>query len=166
MARGVDGQCGGLWLCGRLLLYALEDGLHAACEELHADRLGQVAICSGIESFDLLLLFAQGREEEDDGLLQLRIFAQGTAGGCTIHDGHHAVEQNQVWTALPSALQGLLTVVGREDLVACTTQGVAYKFQNIGLVIDQQNAIAHSVEWFVLRGEDTLFFWFEGDFGG
>lgn len=134
-----------LVLSGLLLgVDALQNSLHAAYQELHRDWFREVIIRSGIEARELVILLAQGREKDDVRMLKRGVFTQGTAGLHAIHDGHHPIQKNQVWTKFRSHAQGLCAILCRADFVPLLLEVVADELQNIGLVIHEQNAMIHS----------------------
>ena len=107
----------------------LRDGLHAADQQLHLDRLGEVVVRPDTEARKLLILLAQRREKYHHRVAQLRILADGTAGLRTVHDGHHHVQQDQVRTALGGGLQRLGAVLRREYFVALLLEVVPHEFE-------------------------------------
>ena len=121
----------------------LEDGLHAADQQLHLDRLGEVVVRPDTEARKLLILLAQRREKYHHRVAQLRILADGTAGLRTVHDGHHHVQQDQVRTALGGGLQRLGAVLRREYFVALLLEVVPHEFEDVDFIVDKQDAVAH-----------------------
>ena len=131
---------------------ALEDGLHAADQQFHLDRLGQVVVGPHAEAGQLLLLFAQGREEDDHRVAQLRVLADGAAGLRPVHHGHHHVQQDQVGAVLRRGFQRFGSVLGREYLVTLLDEGVFHEFEDVGFVVDEQDAVAHNFGQCVFGG--------------
>ena len=73
-------------------------------------------------------------------MFQLVVRAYRTACLHAVHYGHHHVEQYQMWPHLDGRFQPLAAVAGCVDLVSVAAQVVFYKFENIRLVVDNQNA--------------------------
>ena len=121
----------------------LEDGLHAAHQQFHLDRLGEVVVRPDAEARELLLLLAQRREEYHHRVAQLRVAADGAAGLRSIHDGHHHVQQDQVRTAFAGDFQRLGAVLRREYFVALFQEVVPHEFEDVDFVVDKQDAVAH-----------------------
>ena len=122
---------------------AFENGLHAAYEQFHLDRFGEVVVGSDAEAGELLLLFAQCREEDDHRVAQPGVAADGAAGLHAVHHGHHHIQQNQVRTAGGGPLQRFGAVLGRIDLVPFADEVVTDEFEDVHLVVHQQDAMAH-----------------------
>lgn len=120
-----------------------EDGLHAADQQFHLDRLGEVVVRSDAEARKLLLLLAQRREEYHHRVAQPRVFADGATGLRSVHDGHHHVQQDQVRTALGGGFQRLGAVLRREYFVALFQEVVPHEFEDVDFIVDKQDAVAH-----------------------
>lgn len=134
---------------GRLSRFALlvnpfQNRLHAAYQQLHLDRLSEVVVGSNVESGNLLLLVAQCGEKNDHRVAQLGIFANGAAGLCAVHHGHHHVEQDEVGVVLAGYVECFGAVLCREDFVALAGKVIFDKFEDVGFVVDKQNAVRHS----------------------
>jgi len=104
---------------------------------------------------------ARPREKHHYRPSRARVAADGPARLRTVHDGHHPVQQDQVGAGRGGDLQRFGAVRGRVDLVALFEQVVAHEFQDVGFVVDQQDAVFchRSLFRFLLRRlcEDTNF---------
>jgi hypothetical protein len=142
----VDREPRGRGLLGRSVgVDALEDRLHAAYQQLHLDRLGQVVVGSHVEPCQLLPLLAQRREENHHRVLQHGVSADRAAGLRPVHHRHHHVQQDQVRTAFGGHFQRLGAVFGREDFVTLAYEVVTDEFEDVYLVVDQQDTVTHGV---------------------
>ena len=130
---------------------AFEDGLHAAHENFHLHRLGDVVVGSRTEPGDLVLLLAQGRQKDDHRVAQGRIGANRAAGLHAVHHGHHPVEQNQVGPVQGGLPESVGPVLRGKDLVARFPEVVFHEFEDVGLVVDEQDAVTHGMSYFMRR---------------
>ena len=140
----VDREPRGRGLLGRSVgVDALEDRLHAAYQQLHLDRLGQVVVGSHVEPCQLLPLLAQRREENHHRVLQHGVSADRAAGLRPVHHRHHHVQQDQVRTAFGGHFQRLGAVLRREYFVALFQEVVPHEFEDVDFIVDKQDAVAH-----------------------
>ena len=108
------------------------------------DRFADVVVGSGGESRELVLVFAQRREEDDHRVFQFVVLAQAAAGFEPVHAGHHPVEQDQMRMHFECAGDPFGAVAGGEHFVTFALEVVADEFEDVVFVVDQKNAVTHN----------------------
>ena len=91
--------------------------LDARHQLTHGERLGDIVVCTQLETHDLVGLFLTGGQHDDRRVL---FRAHPPADLKAVHLGQHHVQQNQVGRFLKRAAQTFRAVICRECVVALT----------------------------------------------
>jgi len=94
---------------------APEIGPHTGKKFIHAERLGDVVVSTGVQRLDLLAFLVTHREDDDR---YLRHGAHSAAQLHAVQVGHGEVGDDQVGRPVLHDFQRHLAVVGHADLIA------------------------------------------------
>ncbi len=102
------------------------------------ERLRDEVVCAGLDRLRLLRPFA--RREHDHGQhRRLFALAQPPTDGVTVEPRHHDVEQDEVRVRRLGELEGGVTVVGDDDVVAAWSEHGLEQAHVLGDVVDDED---------------------------
>src|SRR6266542_4222888 len=123
-------------LAVRVGLAAAHNGLHARSKLFGAEWLGHVIVGADLQAAQDVLFLVAGGQHDDR---RLRLVPNAAADFEAIDLGQVAVEQDDVRVFAFPALQRLLAIHGRQDVVALEAQRVRHQIQQIHIVVDDKN---------------------------
>ena len=109
------------------------------------ERLGQIIVCTGIQSVNLVGYFTACRQDKHASLLIM--LPQGSQNGHTVHLGQVKVEQHQIVTPHRQQLERRLPVNAGVRLITGQAQFFRNIFAQITLVLYHQKP--HELSSFV-----------------
>ena len=116
---------------------APQDGLHAAAELAHRERLRDVVVGAELEAEHLVgLLGLRGEHDDRHGAAR----ADRAADVEAVHPRQHHVEHDEVEVVLAQPVERLPAVERRNDVVALLAQGIGQQLLDRQLVVDEQDA--------------------------
>ncbi|ELP47739.1 transcriptional regulator [Mycobacterium avium subsp. paratuberculosis S5] len=148
-----ESQSGAAWF-GPALTGAPQDDPQPGDHLFQAERFGHVVVAAQGQPGDLVL---QGisRRQEQRGRVDA-VGAQPAQHPEPVHAGHHHVQDHRVGTGLARPVQGLGAVGGGVDLEPLEFQAHREQFDDVGLVVDDENA---SLRFGVSGGADVMRCW-------
>ena len=105
------------------------------------EGLGDIVVRSQVQPQHLVRVLAFGGEQDDRGVALL---PDGGQGAQSVHDGHHDIQQDQLYLLPLQGLQGFLPVGGGEKLVIRPRQVDFQSGDDIGVVVADQD-VGHSL---------------------
>ena len=114
---------------------AAEGGPNAGEEFVEAERLGEVIIGAGIESFNFVSLRIANRDD-DDGNIPAR--AHGAAGFNSPHAGHIQIENHDIDRLLAQNIESLFAILRFEDTSALSAEAGTQHTADLWFVINKQ----------------------------
>ena len=131
----------GLELGPPLGLVTAELGLDPGPEHPRAEGLGDVVVGTPLEAGDHVALLALGGEHDDRHVASLGVALQPAAYLEAVHGRQHEVEHDEIRGLPPCRLEGVFTGGDALDLVALLREVVADQFEQIFLVIDDEDPL-------------------------
>ena len=110
---------------------------------LEGERLLDVVLRAGAESAEHLVVDRVGRDHDDRDIPMDVARADVVAHLETVPAGQHDVEEHEIGPELVVDAQRRLAVGGRSDLVAPVPEGFRQDIDDIGIVVDDENADIH-----------------------
>ena len=110
--------------------------LDARHQLTHGERLGNIVVCTQLETHDLVGLFLTGGQHDDRRVL---FRAHPPADLEAVHLGQHDVEQNEVGRLGERLVQTLCAVIGRHGIVALAAEVEHQDIRDRLFVLDNED---------------------------
>ena len=127
--------------CSRPARVTTQEGANPRSQLVECERLHQVVVGTHVEAANALLDGVSGRQHQDPGCNTLGwVLAERAADLEAVEAGHCDVETDQVVRGPRGLCEGLIAVQGRVDCVSVAAQAAGDGVDQVGLVVDEQNA--------------------------
>jgi len=119
---------------------APEEKLYTGEKFARAERLGDVIVGAGFEGSDEVVFVAAGGEHDDGQALKQRVLTDIGENLKSGDAGKHGIEEEEVWSGLIQGGAAGEAVGGIGDLETGFFEFVADEHNDVGVVLDDENA--------------------------